>query len=101
METNPTCVQSDRFDEEGDWLVRQMFSDADLAMSPEEYAARNAHRWGCFAYHRYRYRDPVLGAWVQRLGKVVFDEAELERCRRQFLTPDELADVRRQAAEEF
>jgi hypothetical protein len=91
------------FDEnqEGDSVVRLMFSDADLQLSPEEYAARHAHQWLCFSYHRYRYRDPALGAWVRRVGELLFDEEELEHCRRRILTSEELAEVRRQEAEGF
>ena len=90
-----------RFDEEGDEIVKQMFSQADLALSPDEYAARQGHRWGCFSFHRYRYRDPVLGAWIRRVGELLFDENELERCRQRFLKPEELAEVRRQEAKGF
>jgi hypothetical protein len=98
----PNSTQpGNRFDEESDEIVKQMFSQADLAMSPEEYAARHGHRWGCFSYHRYRYRDPALGAWIRRVGEILFDEGELERCRRHILTPEELAEVRRQEAEGF
>jgi hypothetical protein len=70
-------------------------------MSPEEYAARHAHSWGCFSFHRYGYRDPVLGAWFRRAGEILLDEGEVERCRLRFLTPEELATVRRQEAEEY
>src|SRR5262249_49246344 len=85
--------------EEGDWIAQQMLSPSDLQMSPEEYAARRAHLWGCFSLHRYRYRDPALGKWVRRLGEILSSEDEIERCRRRFLTPEELATVRQQAAE--
>ena len=81
--------------------MQQMFSAADLALSPEEYAARQAHNWGCFSFHLYRYRDAVLGAWIRRLGEIIFSEDEIERCRQRYLTPEELTDVRRRAAEEF
>ncbi len=57
-----------RFDQEGDWLARQFLSAEDLKMSPEEYAARRAHLWGCFSLHLYRYQDAALGAWVRRFG---------------------------------
>jgi hypothetical protein len=100
--TNNTSATSDsRFDGEGDWLARQFFTPADLQLSPEEYAARYAHWWGCFSFHLYRYRDPVLGAWVRHLGEILFAEGEVERCRLRFLTPDELATVRKQEAEEW
>jgi hypothetical protein len=89
------------FDREGDWDARQFFSEEDLQLSPEEYAARNAHRFLNFALHRYRYRDPALGAWVRRFAEVIFNRDELERCRERFLTPEELADVHGVEAESF
>lgn len=95
------CRPTARFDVEGDDLAKSFFSEADLALSPEEYAARHGHAWGCFSYHRYRYQDPVLGAWMRRLGEILFNDDELERCRQRFLTPAELADVRRSEAEGF
>jgi hypothetical protein len=92
---------NDRSHEEGDWIVHQAFSTADLAMSAEEYAARHAHLWGCFSLDQYRYRDPVLGAWIRRLGEILFSDGEVERCRQRFLTPEELATVRREEAEDY
>jgi hypothetical protein len=91
----------DRFNHEGDSVARQFFSEADLQMSPEEYAARHAHEWGCFSFHRYRYQDPVLGAWVRRLGEILFTDGEVERCQQKFLAPEELAEIRREEAEGF
>jgi len=90
-----------RFDCEGDEIARHFFSEDDLRMSPEEYAARQAHNWALFSAHLYRYRDAALGAWVRRLGEILSSEEEVERCRQRFLTPEELADVRRQASEGF
>ena len=101
MAANEVRIPANRLDEEGDWLVKQMFSKADLALSPEEYAARHAHEWACFAYHRYRYRDSDLGAWVRRFGEIFDSESELERCRQRFLTPEEYAEVKRQVSEDF
>jgi hypothetical protein len=98
----PESNSSDqRFQEEGDWMALQFFAAEDLRMSPEEYAARHAHLIGCFSLPRYRYRDPVLGAWVRRLGEILFSDGEVERCQRQFLAPEELASVRKQGAEDF
>ncbi len=101
MASNSSAASGTRYDEEGDWIARQFFSPEDLRLSPEEYAARHAHRMGCFALHLYRYRDPVLGAWVRRLGEILSTEGEVERCRQQFLSPEELAVLRKQEAEEF
>lgn len=89
------------FDCEGDEIAHHFLSAADLAMSPEEYAARKSHLWGCYSLHEYRYRDLALGAWVRRLGEIIFSEEEVERCRQQFLTPEELAEVHRKEQEEF
>lgn len=101
MNPTPADETNGRFDHEGDWIARQMFSEADLRLSPEEYAARHAHEWGCFSYHLYRYRDPVLGEWVRRLGEILFTDGEVERCRRLYLTPEELEAVRQHEAEGF
>jgi hypothetical protein len=101
MSTNPPDSLGARFDADGDWIAREFFSPADLQLSPEEYAARHAHRWGCFSFHLYRYQDPVLGAWVRRVGELLFNETELELCRQAFLTPEERATVHREQAEGF
>lgn len=89
------------FESEGDEMAHHFLSAEDLALSPEEYVARHSHHWALFSLHLYRYRDPVLGTWVRRLGEILFSEQEVERCRQQFLTPDELAEVRRKEREDF
>lgn len=101
MQTETQAAGHARFDREGDWEVKQMFSEADLMLTPEEYAARRGHLWGCFSFHLLRYRDPALGAWIRRLGEILFDPEQHERCQRQYLTPQELAIVRRQEEEGF
>lgn len=85
----------------GDEIALAMLTPSDLRMSPEEYAARHAHEWACFSFDQYRFRDPALGAWVRRLGEILFTEGEVERCRQRFLTPEEMARVRQHEAEEF
>jgi hypothetical protein len=94
-----TGASSDRFDREGDWEALQFFSSTDLQMSPDEYAARHAHEWGCFSLHLCRFRDPVLGAWIRRFGEIIFSAEELDRCRKRFLTPEEVEEIKRQQAE--
>jgi len=84
---------TDRYCTNGDWIARQFFSPADFQLSPEEYAARHAHEWGCFYCHLYRFQDATLGAWVRRLGEILFADAELEQCRQRFLTAEELTEV--------
>ena len=90
-----------RFDEEGDWIVQQMFYPTDLALSPEEHAARHAHEWGCFAYHLHLFRDPVLGAWVRRFGEILSSSEELERLRQTLLTAVERETIQQKIAAGF
>src|SRR2546430_14317732 len=99
MTPNTPTSSDSRFNEEGDWIARQFFSPEDLRMSPEEYVARHAQALGNFSFHFYRYGDAALGAWVRRVGEILSTEGEVERCRQQFLSLEELATVRRQEAE--
>lgn len=92
---------SDSLKEAGDWMARQFFSSEDLQTSPEEYAARHAHEWGSFSLHLHRYEDPELGAWVRRLGEILFSREEVERCRQRFLNAAEQAEIKSQEAEGF
>ncbi len=101
MKNDITVVSEPRCKQDGDWMAREMFSPADLKLSPEEYAARHAHLFACFSLHSYHYGDPVLGAWVRRLGEILNSQEEIERCRRRFLTSGELATVRKQESEGF
>src|SRR5438445_7865424 len=104
-ETSPgpqmNAASQKRFDAEGDWMARQFFSAADLQMSPEEYAARKSHLLGCFGLHLYQYRDPNLGAWVRRLGEIFESAEEIDRCRKRYLSADELKEVHKQEQEDF
>jgi hypothetical protein len=79
---------------EGDDLVKELLPYR--AMSPEEYAARHGHGWGVFSFHLYRYRDPALGDWVRRLGEILHDGREMERCRRRHLSPEEYVQVQQE-----
>ena len=96
-----THTPESRFNEEGDWIARRFFSPADLAMSPEEYAARHAHQFGCFSFHLYRYADAALEAWIRRVGEILSTEGETERCRQRFLTPQEIESIRQQEGQDL
>lgn len=50
--------------------ARELFP---LDMSPEEYAMRHRHEWVCFSFDDYRYSDPKMDRWIQRLGDIFFD----------------------------
>jgi hypothetical protein len=86
---------------DGDWLARQFFSESDLKMAPELYAARHSHRWGGFSLHLHTFADAALGAWVRRLGEILGSEEEIDRCRRHYLDSAELAAVEKKEAEQF
>ena len=68
-------------------------------MSPEEYAARRSHCIGCYSYHLMRFRDPEIGRWARRLGEILGDVEEMERCRREYLKPKEYARVQQAIAD--
>ena len=63
------------------------------SMSPEEFAARRSHGIACFGLHRRTYGDPEFGQWVRRLGAILGDADETDRCRRNYLALDEYAAV--------
>lgn len=99
MSDNRNPEVHDRSFEDGDWIARQFLSPEDLRQSPEEYAARHAHLWGCFSLHQYRYMDANLGAWIRRLGEILSSQEEMERCRRRFLTDAESSALRQEETE--
>jgi hypothetical protein len=70
-------------------VAREVFP---FDMSPDEYAARYAHRWMLFNFDDYAYSDPVVHAWVHRLGAVlrgVPGTSTLEALREQLLSAEE------------
>lgn len=73
-------------------------------MSPEECCAREGHQVLVYGFDRYRYRDPALGAWVRRFAEVLSpsqtSDAERERYRQQYLTPEEYSRVCREIKEQ-
>ncbi|MDB5351272.1 MAG: hypothetical protein JWN86_2519 [Planctomycetota bacterium] len=64
-------------------------------MSPEEYAAHNAHTIGAYSLHYNRYRNPEMGRWARRLGLILESVDETDRCRREHLSATEYAEVHR------
>jgi len=63
-----------------------------ITQTPEEYAARNAHLWISFSFADYRYRDPALNTWIQRLGDIFFGRngaPSISELREKYLTLEE------------
>jgi hypothetical protein len=68
----------------------------DTSVSPEEYAARNAHLWTCFSFDEFEYRDTNLNAWVLRLGDILFHRngaPTVEQCRQRYLSDAERLEI--------
>jgi hypothetical protein len=76
-------------DPERERTAKELFP---ITQSPEEYAARNAHLWVSFSFDDYRYQDPLLNTWIQRLGDILFGRngaPSLLALRGKYLTPEE------------
>ncbi len=81
-------------------LARELFPYRE--QTPEEYAARNAHKWMSFSFDDFRYADPELDAWIARLGQILFKRPgapSLEALRAKYLTPSELEALERESEE--
>jgi hypothetical protein len=73
-------------------------------LSPQEYAARQAHRIGSFSLDEYRYRDPGIQEWIRKLGDILFRRPgapSLDELRNRLLTAEERAAIREEEKEEF
>ena len=101
MQSKSITAPDERTGQEGDWIVHQTFTPSDLQLPPEEYAARHGQDWACFSFHLYRFRDPAIRTWINRLHEIFTTEGELERCRERYLTTAEVGVVRKRAAEPF
>jgi hypothetical protein len=77
--------------------ARELFPYKEL--SPEEYAAREGHRWLCFSFGEYRYSDPDLNDWIHTLDDILFTPGALDRVREQLLTADERDQIRKESEE--
>jgi hypothetical protein len=77
--------------EEQEQRLREVFP---LTMSPEEYAGREGARILMFSLDRYRYQDKHLQAWIRRLGEILSTPGLLAHYQEQYLTSDELEQVR-------
>ena len=55
----------------------------------DAWAARHAHEMRWFNFHRFRYRDGGLDAWLQDLGQLLGSPSDLEAARRRHLSHPE------------
>ena len=91
MDINAPDSTWSHFNEERDDAINLHFPWRE--MSPEAYAAQYSHQIGAYAFHLYRFRDPAIGRWARRLGEILTNPDEMEKCRREYLTPDEYAHI--------
>jgi hypothetical protein len=61
-----------------------------IAVSPEEFAARDGYGWLDFPFGRYRYRDPQLDEWIQVVREILQTPSRLRACQAKYLTPEEM-----------
>jgi hypothetical protein len=80
-------------------LAKELFPYHD--MTPEKYAALHAHTIACSSFDLYRYRDRELEAWVHRVHQILGNLAEVERCRRTYLTSEEIARIQEEKEQPF
>ena len=70
-------------------------------MSSEEWAARYSHTIACSSFDDYRYRDPELHEWIQKLHRILrHDFHQIDAYRRQYLTEEEIRRIE-QSGDEF
>jgi hypothetical protein len=71
-------------------------------MSPEEWAARFSHQVICSDFDSYRYRDPVLHEWIQKLHGILLEgSAQIDSYRRQYLSEEERLRIEKDGKEYF
>ena len=66
--------------------------------APRFHAAHNAHLYGCSDFDEYRYPDPQLTAWIDELHRLFRTPGEVERCRREHLSPEQREAIAREEA---
>jgi hypothetical protein len=76
----------------------QMFPFREL--SAEQYVARWSHTIGCSSFDQYRYPDSALGEWIDELHRLLRTPGEVDRCRREYLSPAEYAAVQAHTADD-
>lgn len=79
--------------------ARMLFPYREL--SPEQYAAQEAHKWASFSFDDYIYKDAELNEWIHALGDILFAEGAVEAARRKYLTSAEIERIEQGQNESF
>ena len=62
-------------------------------MPPEAYAAKYAHKWGCFSFGEHIYIDDELNKWIHTLDDIFFTPGRITEIREKYLTKEEIATI--------
>lgn len=63
------------------------------SMTPEEYAAREGHNWGCFSFGSYIYENSEFNEWIHTLDDIFFSKNGIKHAREKYLTKEEIAEI--------
>jgi hypothetical protein len=69
--------------------------------SPEEWVARNIHRYPLWGFAEYRWPTPEFDTWVREAERWIFDIPARKELRRRFLTDEEIAQAEDYEADPF
>lgn len=61
-----------------------------IDISPEEYAANEAHKWLSFSFDDYIYSNKILNEWIHSLGDIFFTPGKVKEARKNYLTGDQI-----------
>ena len=61
-----------------------------MDMSPEKYAANEAHKWLSFSFDNYIYSNKILNEWIHSLGDIFFTPGKVKDVRKKYLTEDQV-----------
>jgi len=84
--------------EEQEETAKDLFQ---IEIDPEEYAARWAHKIGCSSFDCFCYRDKKLGAWIQKLHKILRGQytKTIEELRKEYLSEEEIIRIKKDSEE--
>ena len=65
-----------------------------LDVTPEIFAAKNAHNFPCFSFGEYIYSESKLNEWLHTLDDILFTEGRLKEVQELYLSEKEIAKIK-------
>ena len=62
-------------------------------LAPEEWVARNIHRFPLWGWADYRFPNAEFDAWIREAERYVFDIDGRRKLRERYLTAEEIAEA--------